>query len=138
LLIVFSGGINLLNYRISTPTSTTRPTNTFILTQVLTWAPTSVNSNCILWSSLAYSDVGKSICIYGRISEIYSDQHYAQYIMFQASWLKFYLRGNTVYHTLIPKECIIAIGRVYEYSSSFRSFYMDLDEIELREYNGCP
>jgi uncharacterized Zn finger protein (UPF0148 family) len=146
---VIFGFITQTNYQTSTPT-TYIPTqfnlpNLLSRTPIIT--PTIILSNCILWSSVINSDVGYYRCVYGRIVEIQGTGQNGQKILFSNEIRTFSLWSTEYYFSdLTVDECVAAVGKIYlsktgstEYQVWKNSFiYMEISEIKLYEYNGCP
>jgi hypothetical protein len=93
------------------------------------------------------SDVGNYRCVYGRIVEIQGTGQNGQKILFSNEIRTFSLWSTEYYFSdLTVDECVATVGKIYlsktgstDYQVWKNSFtYMEIGEIKLYEYTGCP
>jgi hypothetical protein len=141
LLVVFISRNSLTNDQTRTPTLTRRSTNTqipsltYVPTTVPSHTPTSILSNCKFWSSLTNSDVGNSLCVYGRVVKIYSTDQYRQIIRFSNNAGTFLIWDQNDFYGVSVDNCLAAIGIIHQNASSL---YMYISGTTFYEYSGCP
>ena len=95
--------------------------------------PTSTPS-CINWKSVKGIHVRKQVCVYGRIAKIGGTTKYPVIFRFSEEPGTFLIRGPYIGFTGSKGQCIKAEGVVRK---DVTYLYMDTEEIELNEYDGC-
>ncbi len=114
------------------------PTNTeAVPTPIIlpTTTPSATSSNCILWSSLTRNDVGNTVCVFGRIVDIYNAGEYKQIIRFSREAGTFLIWDRESYVNLSVWQCIKATGIVHQDASEL---FMYVSETEFEQYSDCP
>ena len=92
--------------------------------------------NCIRWSDVSMSDIGKHVCVYGEIKKIETTNQYAQIIRFSNTGGSFVLLGeNSWYDRIYIGRCIAAKGKVF--ISKERILAMDSAYTILDDYWFC-
>jgi hypothetical protein len=119
-------------------TPTEVPTNTQIISipvLIPTTPPTATYNNCILWSSLTRKDVGETICVFGRIVNIYSTGPYKEIIRFSQEAGTFLIWDRETTVDMSIGDCVTATGIVQQDPSEL---FMDIQGTQFSEYTGCP
>ena len=111
---------------VPTPTKFVQKTYTSTKLQ-LTWTKglIPVKVDCTYWEKITGDDVGKTMCVYGRIIKIYPAGSYDQIIRFSDLAGTFYIYGvaPSVYSGIEPGQCMSATGTVLIDASSFKNGY---------------
>jgi hypothetical protein len=118
--------------------STQVPTNTkAVSTPVLipTIPPAAIQNRCIPWSSLTRNDAGDTVCVFGRIVDIYSAGQYKEIIRFSREAGTFLIWDRESYVNLSVWQCIKATGIVHQDASEL---FMYVSETEFEQYSDCP
>jgi hypothetical protein len=100
-----------------------------------TTIPSATFSNCIPWSALTRNDVGDSVCVFGRIVDIYSAGEYKEIIRFSREAGTFLIWDRESYVNLEVWQCIKATGIVHQDASEL---FMYVSETEFEQYSDCP
>ncbi|MEN6482569.1 MAG: J domain-containing protein [Anaerolineaceae bacterium] len=80
--------------------------------------PTKTRSNCIKWTKVTVDMVGKKVCVYGNVYDIYNTQDEATRIRFSAQADTFFLSDtNYTYPDLRTGECVVADETVEKYGN---------------------
>ena len=86
------------------------------------------------WMSLREKHVGLKLTIYGRIVKVNSTPKYPIIVHFSEQQGTFLIRGSYMGFDFTQNQCIQVKGIVKE---DITYLYMDTDEIEVREFDGC-
>jgi hypothetical protein len=97
--------------------------------------PAATQNHCILWSLLTRNDVGDTVCVFGRIVDIYSAGQYKEIIRFSRDAGTFLIWDSESYVNLTVWQCITATGIVHQDASEL---YMDIEGTIFAEYKDCP
>jgi hypothetical protein len=78
--------------------------------------PTKVSSNinCVLWSKVTLEDVGKKMCVYGKVKNAYVGNDNYYYITFSKDLRDFYLLSYDAYFPEVAKDSCVQITKKIE------------------------
>jgi hypothetical protein len=105
------------------PTSTARvvaPTR--VPTKVKTPTPTS---NCIKWSQVSSSMIGRQACVYGTIYKTQNVGNNFQ-VLFSSDSTDFFLATGTYYYEVTSGDCVVAEGEILRSGAGVP--YINIDE----------
>lgn len=106
----------------SSPTSTPIPTR--IPTKVKT--PTAAASNCIQWSKVSDSMIGKKACVYGTIYKTRNVGESTFQVLFSNSDNSFFLASGVYYYEVGSGDCVVAEGVISRSGANVP--YMNIDK----------
>lgn len=154
--IIFSGGYSEPGYTTSTysPTRTSsaksvvipvtepntiseinssiKPTKTATKTQFIWNTPTPASDECILWSQVTKSMIGKKACVYGDVLRTRNVGGSTFQILFSDNQNSFFLAAGTYYYEVGKGDCVVAEGVVQK--NTYGVPYIDIDDELLK----CP
>jgi uncharacterized protein YdeI (BOF family) len=86
------------------------------------------------WQSLQEKHVGLKLSIYGKIVKVNSTPKYPVIVHFSDQQGTFLIRGSYMGFDFTPNQCIEVKGKIKE---DITYLYMDTNDIEVREFDGC-
>lgn len=106
--------------------------------------PRADGSDCISWNKISRSQVGRRICGYGMVVDVYYAAEYPQIISFSETERTFIIKGvKYIFEDVYIGECVVFEGILYENSYSL---FMSTDDEDIklatlnksnRLYNSC-
>jgi hypothetical protein len=103
--------------------STKDVTPTRIPTKAKTSTPTS---NCIQWSKVSASMIGKYACVYGKVHKTQTVGQSTFQILFSNNPSAFFLAAGTYYYEVTTGDCVLAKGEVLKSGAGVP--YIDINE----------
>ena len=88
--------------------------------------PTVPASNCIQWSKVSDTMIGKELCVYGNVYKTRTVGESTFQILFSNNQESFFLAGGVNYYKVSSGDCVVAEGQVLR--SGTGTPYINIDE----------
>lgn len=108
------------------------PTKTATKIPFIWNTPTPTNDECILWSQVTKSMIGKKACVYGDVHRTRNVGGSTFQILFSDNQNSFFLAAGTYYYEVGKGDCVVAEGVVQK--NIYGVPYIDIDD----ELFMCP